>query len=131
MNDEVTASFNGSTISAPAGASVAAALLASGRTSWRTTRSGRPRGLFCGIGVCFDCLVDIDGESGQRACMIPLTEGMDIRSTGSRAPETQRPAGEHRTPNEHPVAGEHPVAQASPASDDNGGTIPGESGDER
>lgn len=82
MSEEVVASFDGSPISAPAGASVAAALLASGHTSWRTTRQGRPRGLFCGIGVCFDCLVDIDGESGQRACMIPLAEGMDIRSAG-------------------------------------------------
>ncbi|EKU47522.1 (2Fe-2S)-binding protein [Brevibacterium casei] len=85
MSDEVTASFDGSPLSAPAGASVAAALLASGRTSWRTTRAGRPRGLFCGIGVCFDCLVDIDGQTGQRACMIPLAEGMDIRSAGGHA----------------------------------------------
>ncbi|GAA0036611.1 (2Fe-2S)-binding protein [Brevibacterium metallidurans] len=119
MSDEVTASFDGSPISAPAGASVAAALLASGRTGWRTTRSGRPRGLFCGIGVCFDCLVDIDGESGHRACMIPLAEGMDIRSAGSRAP------GERRE------GGEHPAAEASPASNAGGGTIPEEGRNDR
>lgn len=76
----ITAAFDGAQITAPAGASVAAALLASGRISWRTTRSGRQRGLFCGIGVCFDCLVEIDGETGQRACLIALGEGMDIHS---------------------------------------------------
>ncbi len=79
------ATFDGEPLEAPAGASVAAALLASGRTAWRTTRKGAPRGLFCGIGVCFDCIVDINGESGQRACMIPLEEGMDVAPAGSCA----------------------------------------------
>ncbi|WP_125100739.1 2Fe-2S iron-sulfur cluster-binding protein [Leucobacter chromiireducens] len=79
------ATFDGEPLVAPAGASVAAALLASGRTGWRTTRAGAPRGLFCGIGVCFDCIVDIDGESGQRACMIPLEEGMTVAPAGSCA----------------------------------------------
>ena len=80
MSETVTARFDDAPLSAPAGASVAAALLASGRTSWRTTRTGRQRGLFCGIGVCFDCLVEIDGQTGQRACLVTLADGMDIRS---------------------------------------------------
>lgn len=80
MSETVTARFDDAPLTAPAGASVAAALLASGRTSWRTTRTGRPRGLFCGIGVCFDCLVEIDGQTGQRACLVTLADGMDIRS---------------------------------------------------
>lgn len=75
----VRAAFEGEPLEGPAGASVAAALVAAGRPAWRVTREGAPRGLFCGIGVCFDCIVEIDGESGQRACMIPLREGMDIR----------------------------------------------------
>lgn len=83
---EVYATFNGEPISCTPGASVAAALIATGRKGWRETRSGTQRGLFCGIGVCFDCLVDIDGESGQRSCMVPLAEGMDVRSaTGPTA----------------------------------------------
>ncbi|QIM18193.1 (2Fe-2S)-binding protein [Leucobacter coleopterorum] len=81
---QVQASFCGEPLTAEAGSSVAAALLASGQPAWRTTRDGKPRGLFCGIGVCFDCVVEIDGESGQRACMIPLQEGMQIRP--SRGP---------------------------------------------
>lgn len=81
----ISATFEDEPISAPAGASVAAALLSADRTAWRTTRAGRQRGLFCGIGICFDCIVEIDGESGQRACMIPLADGMDIRGARSAA----------------------------------------------
>jgi len=89
----VHATFEGEPIEAEAGASVAAALIGSGRTAWRTTRAGEPRGLFCGIGVCFDCLVDIDGETGQRACMIPLAEGMRIEATASAVSEEPHKGG--------------------------------------
>lgn len=83
---EVQASFEGEPLTCAPGASVAAALIATGKNAWRETRSGASRGLFCGIGICFDCLVEIDGESGQRACMIPLADGMDVRrATGPGA----------------------------------------------
>lgn len=75
----VHATFEGQPLDGAQGASVAAALIASGRSAWRTTRDGADRGIFCGIGVCFDCIVEIDGETGQRACMIPLRDGMDVR----------------------------------------------------
>ena len=81
----VDATFDGAPISAPRGASVAAALIGGGRGAWRTTREGERRGIFCGIGVCYDCLVEIDGESGQRACMVPLRDGMDVRSSSGPA----------------------------------------------
>lgn len=93
----VTATFEGEPLSCARGASVAAALIATGTRAWRETRDGASRGLFCGIGVCFDCLVEIDGESGQRACMIPLAEGMDVRRAsgpGAVAPEDSRAASE-------------------------------------
>lgn len=79
-NSEVNATFAGEPLTCAPGASVAAALIATGKNAWRETRTGASRGLFCGIGVCFDCLVEIDGESGQRACMIPLVDGMDVRA---------------------------------------------------
>ncbi|GAA5028692.1 (2Fe-2S)-binding protein [Actinopolymorpha pittospori] len=60
---------------------VAAALLAAGIRSWRTTRKGRPRGLFCGIGVCFDCLVTVNGRGSVRACLVPARPG-DVVTTG-------------------------------------------------
>jgi predicted molibdopterin-dependent oxidoreductase YjgC len=72
-------SFDGRPVPFRAGQSVAAALLAAGVRSWRTTRSeGRPRGVFCGIGVCFDCLVTVDGRPGIRACLQPARDGMRV-----------------------------------------------------
>lgn len=61
------------------GQTVGAALLAVGIRAWRRTRrQDRPRGLFCGIGVCFDCLVTIDGAPNERACLVPARDGMRV-----------------------------------------------------
>ncbi|MGK5630521.1 (2Fe-2S)-binding protein [Streptomyces sp. URMC 123] len=63
------------------GQTVAAVLLTAGRVSWRTTRgAGRPRGLFCGIGVCHDCLVTVNGLADVRACQREARPGDDIRT---------------------------------------------------
>ncbi|WP_020579551.1 (2Fe-2S)-binding protein [Actinopolymorpha alba] len=73
--------FDGHEVPFRPGATIGAALLASGIRSWRTTRGqGRPRGVFCGIGVCFDCLATVDGRPNQRACLTPARDGMDVRS---------------------------------------------------
>jgi len=70
---------DGEPLSFVEGQTVAAALVAAGRVAWRTTRVGRrPRGVFCGIGVCFDCLVTLDGARGQRACLVPARPGMTV-----------------------------------------------------
>ena len=75
----MTFTFNGEPIVAFRGESVAAALLAAGRRTLRLTAVGEaPRGVFCGMGVCFDCLVVIDGEPSRRACMTFVTEGMKV-----------------------------------------------------
>lgn len=84
--DTVNVSFDGRPLKASAGQSIGAALVSNGITAWRSTRKeGRPRGLFCGIGVCFDCLVTIDGEPNQRACLVQACEGMEIE--GSCGPD--------------------------------------------
>jgi len=58
--------FEGRTITARPGQSVGAALVSAGITAWRSTRKGgRPRVLFCGIGVCYDCLITVDGRPDQ------------------------------------------------------------------
>jgi predicted molibdopterin-dependent oxidoreductase YjgC len=67
--------FAGREIPVEPGQSVAAALIAAGIRSWRTTRDGAPRGLFCGIGACYDCLVSVNGEPAQRACLLPARDG--------------------------------------------------------
>jgi NADPH-dependent 2,4-dienoyl-CoA reductase/sulfur reductase-like enzyme len=70
-------SFDGQELTAPSGATVAAGLLANGVRALRSTRrQGRRRGLFCGIGNCFDCLVDVEGDAAaQRACRRVLAGG--------------------------------------------------------
>ena len=45
----------------------------------KTLKTGQPRGIFCGMGVCYDCLVTIDGVPNQRACMTQVKDGMEIR----------------------------------------------------
>ena len=73
--------FDGRAVPFDAGQSIGAALLAAGVASWRTTRRGaRPRGLFCGIGVCFDCLVTVEDRPNQRACIVPARASLDVRS---------------------------------------------------
>jgi predicted molibdopterin-dependent oxidoreductase YjgC len=68
--------FAGREIPFEPGQSVAAALIAAGVRSWRRTRHGAaPRGLFCGIGACYDCLVTINGEPARRACLVPARDG--------------------------------------------------------
>lgn len=63
------------------GESVAAALLASGRRDLRESpRRGEPRGMYCGIGLCFECLVSIEGEGGVRACQTQVRDGMRIET---------------------------------------------------
>ncbi|MBC6467116.1 (2Fe-2S)-binding protein [Actinomadura alba] len=73
--------FAGRPVPVLPGQTVGAALHASGIRSWRTTReNGRPRGLFCGIGVCFDCLVTVNGDPSRRACLIEARPG-DVVTT--------------------------------------------------
>ncbi|MFE0042501.1 (2Fe-2S)-binding protein [Streptomyces albireticuli] len=68
--------FDGRTVTALPGQSVAAALWAAGILAWRTTRhGGRPRGAFCGIGQCYDCLATVNGTPNRRACLVPARPG--------------------------------------------------------
>ncbi|MFX0541275.1 (2Fe-2S)-binding protein [Roseovarius sp. S4756] len=71
--------FEGTPVSAPAGASVAAALLAHSGAPTRQTAGGAARTPYCMMGVCFDCLVEIDGRPNVQACMTPVREGMIVK----------------------------------------------------
>lgn len=70
--------FEGQEIIAQEGQSLAAALTQAGHRTFRQTAKDAQRGLFCGMGVCQDCLVSIDGTPNQRACMSPVHEGMNV-----------------------------------------------------
>jgi predicted molibdopterin-dependent oxidoreductase YjgC len=77
----VRLSIDGAPATARATDSVAAALLAAGRTSCRTTPvSGAPRAPYCMMGVCFDCLVAIDGVGNRQACLVRVQEGMRVET---------------------------------------------------
>lgn len=69
--------INGRTVDVPVGASVAAAIAQLG-LPFRRSVSGQWRAPLCGMGVCFECRVRIDGIAQQRACMVPVREGMQV-----------------------------------------------------
>jgi D-hydroxyproline dehydrogenase subunit alpha len=85
---------DGRSVPARTGQTVAAALIAAGRRSWRTTRRGKPRGVFCGIGVCFDCLVTVDGQRSVRACVAEArpADGAGDSATRRTTPSTTTPS---------------------------------------
>lgn len=83
LNDEdrprVTVTINGIPTQVPPGVSVAAALLVHGERDCRTTPvSGSARGPYCMMGVCHDCLVEIDGVPNRQGCQVIVAEGMRI-----------------------------------------------------
>ncbi len=74
----VTVYFDGVAHRVDPGLSVAAALTALDRADFSTDAAGKKRGLFCGMGVCHDCLVTVDSRTSQRACMTPVRDGMRV-----------------------------------------------------
>jgi hypothetical protein len=74
--EAVSIRVDGERLTGVQGQSIAGVILASGRLDWRVTSAGsRPRGVFCGIGVCFDCLVTVNDEPDVRACLRRAVEG--------------------------------------------------------
>ena len=79
----VNLTVDGEPLRAFAGESIAAALLAEGRRTLRSTpRLLHPRGLFCGMGICCDCAVVVDGCHRVRGCTTEVREGMTISTQG-------------------------------------------------
>ena len=78
--------FDGRPVQAYPGESIAAALMAAGQRATRTTvKMEAPRGLYCGMGVCWECMVVVNGKAATRACMTEARPGMKV--------ETQRGLG--------------------------------------
>lgn len=82
----VTIHVDGAPVTARPGDSVAAALIAAGIVATRTTPvSDSPRGPYCMMGVCFECLMVIDGVASRQACLTPVRDGMRVeRQRGAR-----------------------------------------------
>jgi D-hydroxyproline dehydrogenase subunit gamma len=78
---KISLGVDGQDIEAFEGESVASALLAAGITTLRLShKHAAPRGLYCGMGVCYECLVTIDGVHARRACITPVEDGMVIET---------------------------------------------------
>jgi sarcosine oxidase subunit alpha len=75
---KITLMVNGRKIFAYEGESVHAALTAAGIRNFQTSKTGEPRGVFCGMGICYECLVTINNIPGQRACMTMVKDKMEI-----------------------------------------------------
>ena len=71
---------DGAAFEVPAGTSIAAAVLQTGRLALRRSRRGEPRGPLCGMGICFECRLTVDGVAGVRSCQRLVAAGMEIVS---------------------------------------------------
>ena len=78
--DRIRFLFDGAEVTAAEGQSIAAALTAAGHRVWRTTARGKPRGMFCGMGVCQDCLITVDGVANRHACMTRAADGISVET---------------------------------------------------
>jgi D-hydroxyproline dehydrogenase subunit gamma len=77
----VTITVDGDTTAGVLGQSLAGVILAGGTLGFRRTSVGdRPRGVFCGIGVCYDCLVEVNGQRDVRACQRRASDGDVVRT---------------------------------------------------
>ncbi|MBV2186951.1 MAG: (2Fe-2S)-binding protein [Rhizobium sp.] len=81
----LTIFIDGVAVAAAQGDNVSTALLCAGHGSFRRTSvTVAPRGPYCGMGVCFDCLVAIDGEGNRQACLTPIRDGMIVTTGAGR-----------------------------------------------
>jgi aerobic-type carbon monoxide dehydrogenase small subunit (CoxS/CutS family) len=79
MSSAITVRVNGSPVAVPTGAVAAVAVLAAGLPC-RTSVTGEPRAPLCGMGICFECRVTINGEAHVKSCQVVCEDGMEIRT---------------------------------------------------
>jgi sarcosine oxidase subunit alpha len=82
MPDTITLYVNDEPVAVAEGCMVSAAVMIAGTSAFRRSVTGEPRGPLCGMGICFECRVTIDGEPHARSCQTPCREGMDVRTDG-------------------------------------------------
>jgi sarcosine oxidase subunit alpha len=80
VSELVTLKVNEVPVSLPAGSMVAAAVLAAGVNTFRRSVSGEARGPLCGMGICFECRVNVNGVAHVRSCQTLCENGMDVRT---------------------------------------------------
>lgn len=78
MPDPIRIRVDGAVIETAPGTTVSAALLASGRLAARRSVTGSPRGPLCGMGICYECRVTVDGVEHVRGCQTLCRDGMEV-----------------------------------------------------
>jgi aerobic-type carbon monoxide dehydrogenase small subunit (CoxS/CutS family) len=76
----IAVTVNGLPVNVPAGVTVAAAILMLGEAAFRRSVRGEPRGPLCGMGICFECRVTVEGAAHVRSCQILCRAGMEIET---------------------------------------------------
>jgi len=80
MSETITLSVNGKAVTVPDGSVVSTAVALSGASAFRRSVRGEPRAPLCGMGICFECRVTINGHAHARSCQILCRENMDVRT---------------------------------------------------
>jgi D-hydroxyproline dehydrogenase subunit gamma len=80
MPVQIQIRVNGRAVGVSPGTTVAAAVMAAGESGFRRSVKGEPRGPLCGIGICFECRVTIDGVPHSRSCQTLCQAGMEVRT---------------------------------------------------
>lgn len=87
--ETVTVTFEGENCTVPSGVTVAAALLGHDDNHFcRSAAENDKRAPYCLMGVCFECLVEIDGQKNKQACLEPVYDGMTVQRQNS--PESEK-----------------------------------------
>jgi D-hydroxyproline dehydrogenase subunit gamma len=79
-SDTLRLRVDGLTIDVPAGSMVSAAVAIAGAGKFRRSVTGQPRAALCGMGICFECRVTIDGRAHCKSCQIPCEAGMEVNT---------------------------------------------------
>ena len=82
MSDVVKLKVNGVEVAVPAGTMVTTAVAMAGASAYRRSVTGEPRGPLCGMGICFECRVTVDGRAHAKSCQLVCRSGMEVRTDG-------------------------------------------------
>ncbi|MBY0522402.1 MAG: (2Fe-2S)-binding protein [Gemmataceae bacterium] len=80
MPETIRIKVNGVAVDVPEHTNVAAAVTRAGHVHFRRSVTGQPRGPLCGMGICFECRVTIDGQPHRRSCQVLCRPGMEIQT---------------------------------------------------